>query len=503
MDGDGRLTRTVRFLGNGDREVRGHDGLLQEIVRRGAPMPAASGATTLVPGDPVRVAAVQRIFERYAVLGMGLGGVAAALNREGLPSPFAGMPGRRGGGTWSTGTIREVLRNPAYSGAMAWNRMTYAKFHGVKDGQATERAKIDGGTVRRNAEADWEIVPNSHPPLISQELFDAAQRLIKERGNPTVDQGARASRRNSNYLLSGLVRCARCGSKYQGYKTCKGRRKPGQKRIETFYYCCGGHVAHGNAKCGRALIGKDEFERLVVAAAREHLTTFTTGGGGDLLRQALVAETTDAAATTKREAELRRRAAEEERRLDGLVACLTAELAPVLGEKIVAAKRSVDALVAEADAVARERETAAAAEAVVTRALKDTDAMSVALAHATFHETREILRNIVTEVVINPADYAGEIVFRAAPLTVTAAVGLDEAALDARANAVIAARDATQADAPATAEVAAPTTAVPDAAAARGGASEQKEREDTTAKGEHVLSLVMAGAGFEPATSGL
>ncbi len=98
-------------------EVRGHDGLLQEVVRRGAPMPAASGATTLVPGDPVRVAAVQRIFERYAVLGLGLGGIAAALNREGLPSPFAGMPGRRGGGTWSTGTIREVLRNPAYSGA--------------------------------------------------------------------------------------------------------------------------------------------------------------------------------------------------------------------------------------------------------------------------------------------------------------------------------------------------------------------------------------------------
>ena len=120
--------------------------------------------------------------------------------------------------------------------------------------------------------------------------------------------------------------------------------------------------------------------------------------------------------------------------------------------------------------------------------------MSVALGHATFHETREILRNILTEVVINPADYAGEIVFRAAPLTVTAAVGLDATELDARASAVIAARDATRADAPATAQVAAPTTAVPDAATARGGPSEQKEREDTTAKGEHVLSLVMAGA---------
>ena len=50
LDGDGRLTRTVRFLGNGDREVRGHDGLLQEIVRRGAPMPAASGVPSVRPG---------------------------------------------------------------------------------------------------------------------------------------------------------------------------------------------------------------------------------------------------------------------------------------------------------------------------------------------------------------------------------------------------------------------------------------------------------------------
>ncbi|HYC78672.1 MAG TPA: recombinase family protein, partial [Planctomycetota bacterium] len=210
-------------------------------------MPAASGATTLVPGDPARVAAVERIFERYATLGMGLGAVAASLNREGLPSPFAGMAGKRGGGTWGTGTIREILRNPAYAGSMAWNRKSYAKFHSVKDGRAVERSKVDGGRSCQNAESDWEIVPDAHEALVPKALFDEANRLLKQRAGTTTDRGTRATKRNSVYLLSGLVRCGRCGSRFQGYKTIKGRRTPGARRIETLYYACGGYVCHGNA----------------------------------------------------------------------------------------------------------------------------------------------------------------------------------------------------------------------------------------------------------------
>ena len=93
LDGDGRVVRTVRFFGNGEPEVRGPDGAVIERLRRGVPTPAASGATTLVPGDPTRVAVVRRIFERYVAGGMGLGAVAAALNAEGVPAPFAGAAG--------------------------------------------------------------------------------------------------------------------------------------------------------------------------------------------------------------------------------------------------------------------------------------------------------------------------------------------------------------------------------------------------------------------------
>ncbi|HYC79311.1 MAG TPA: hypothetical protein VEI02_16960, partial [Planctomycetota bacterium] len=262
-------------------------------------------------------------------------------------------------------------------------------------------------------------------------------------------------------------------------------------RIETLYYACGGYVCHGNAKCRRALIAKDEFERLVTAATREHLESFSVGAGAGLLLEALAAESPDAEAVAKREADLRRRAADERKRLDGMVACLTPELAPVLGEKILEAKRKAEALAAEADAAARERTAAKDAAALSAALIRDAAAIGAAMEHATFHETREILRNLVVEVMIDPGRKEGEIVFHAAPLTATAAAGMDPAELDARVARTIAART----DAAAVEAGTAPDGAKEAAAHAAGEAITPEMNKDATVGDDHVLSLVMAGAG--------
>jgi hypothetical protein len=52
-------------------------------------------------------------------------------------------------------------------------------------------------------------LPGNHPPLVSQELFDAVQEVRKEhRTTP-----ATFARRYRTYLLKGLVRCVSCGGK--------------------------------------------------------------------------------------------------------------------------------------------------------------------------------------------------------------------------------------------------------------------------------------------------
>jgi hypothetical protein len=84
---------------------------------------------------------------------------------------------------WSVGTIRAILRNPAYRGDLVWNRRTFAKFHRVKGGVADARSRMDANKPRENAAADWIVVPNTHEPLVSPTQFERAQELMKSRGN--------------------------------------------------------------------------------------------------------------------------------------------------------------------------------------------------------------------------------------------------------------------------------------------------------------------------------
>ncbi len=54
--------------------------------------------------------------------------------------------------------------------------------------------------------------PAPHEPLVDVALFDRAAEILRERGE---DASLRRSNQ-SNYLLTGLVKCARCGKRYGG-----------------------------------------------------------------------------------------------------------------------------------------------------------------------------------------------------------------------------------------------------------------------------------------------
>ena len=266
--------QTIRFLDSGEREVRLTDGRVQRLIPRGSPLPVTScDRANLTPGDEAKAATVRRIFDLYVSGGIGIAAIAERLNDDRVVSAMGHRPGTRWKGTWSAGTIREILRNPAYRGATAWNRISYAKFHVVKGGQAVPRSRVALGRVRRNPQADWIIVEGTHEALVAVGVFERAQQLIRIRAAVTARAPGRSVRGDSPYALSGLVRCARCGTRWQGYRVTKGRRQPDRPRPVTLYYCCGGYVAKGNAVCPRALVGKAALEGAVIDAARKHLDT--------------------------------------------------------------------------------------------------------------------------------------------------------------------------------------------------------------------------------------
>ena len=190
------------------RVKSGHD----KIARNGLiPSRAAYGydcVTHHLPGEvagrrvinKAQAAIVVRIFTEY-VSGVSPRQIAIGLTRDNVPAP-------NGGKTWNfqsivggAGSKRGIIRNRLYIGEYLKNR-----FYNVKN---PENGKI----IKRRAETDDLItVQVPHLRIVSQELWDAADKLRTARGNKKIGAGRveRATIPRKQHLLTGLLRCDEC-----------------------------------------------------------------------------------------------------------------------------------------------------------------------------------------------------------------------------------------------------------------------------------------------------
>ena len=63
---------------------------------------------------------------------------------------------------WQPAFVTKVLENPVYTGTMVYNRIAYDE---------TNRK------IGQNPRESWRMVPDSHPAIISWELFDEVSAL--------------------------------------------------------------------------------------------------------------------------------------------------------------------------------------------------------------------------------------------------------------------------------------------------------------------------------------
>ncbi len=398
---DGTPFEIIRYLDNGERESRDIKGNVIRVLRRGDALGSTKGGSArLVLGSPDKVAVIRRIFEEYASGESGFGAIADRLNLEGIPSPGKDRSPHGGGHLWSSGTVRDLLRNPAYRGAMVWNRISYAKFHRVEAEQAKPIAKTAFGKVKRNDAANWIVVEGVHDAIVSPEVFERAQRMMASRSG-RAREALRTASGSSPYLLSGLVTCARCGSKWQGYRTHKGRRRPGQKSIVTVYYACGGYTRKGNAGCKRSLVPQKEFETVVADEASRRIEEYISGGGRETI-EAMVKETVEPVAMKEREASLRGRLASTEKRIAELVDCIMPETAAALSTKIAALQRDAKAIKEELQRIREARCDMDELVKLVREIVKDLDGVKHVMEQGTLAERRDVLRALVQQIVYDP-----------------------------------------------------------------------------------------------------
>ncbi len=150
---------------------------------------------------------IRRIF-RQSAEGCSFATIAHALNREGIPSPRVGTRHKAFG--WGASTIRTILYNERYVGIWRFKERQWVKVPGSNKRRARPR---DPGDVIEKERPDLRVVD-------AETWARVSARLLAVRGRYTRNVKADDARRNggglvrgpSQYLLSGILVCARCSS---------------------------------------------------------------------------------------------------------------------------------------------------------------------------------------------------------------------------------------------------------------------------------------------------
>lgn len=134
---------------------------------------------------------VRRIYSLF-LSGESISGIARRLSQQKVPTPSEYRGLKNAGSAWSDSVIRRILTNPTYAGNLTQNTSKKINY------KLNRKISIP----RR----EWITVNGTHEPIITQDDFDAASRLLSRRSY------SKRARTGMTHLLTGLVFCKDCGS---------------------------------------------------------------------------------------------------------------------------------------------------------------------------------------------------------------------------------------------------------------------------------------------------
>ena len=315
--------------------------------------------TKLVP-DASSAPTVVRIFKE-CVGGKGLREIANTLNKEGIPAPR--------GDLWNARRVHRVLTNEAHTGTLIFDRERPGLLN--KDGQPPIR------------------VENAWQPLVDRETLSLVRSLLHQRA-PRISHPRAVL---SPYLLSLLLRCAKCGHLMTGHSVKHGRYR---------YYVCSTADQTSKSACGPGLLPKERIERFILDRIRTHL--LSPDNLTELVKQvqdeiqALVSQREDQCRT------LAEQITDIDRRLGRLYDALETgkvivdDLGPRIAE-LRSRRAQVQQGIAELTRVAEAKENLVADLATVKYHV---EGLSALLEEASFGEQKAFLRSFVRSIDVSP-----------------------------------------------------------------------------------------------------
>jgi len=189
---------------------------------------------------------IVRMFE-LAIAGHGLAKIAKILTADGVLSPADYTASKNHDSAegefapryeWCMYIVRYIVQNQMYLGHMVQCR---------KKSQSYRTHKIVW-----NDKADWIIVENTHEAIVSQDLFDKAQKAV-------VGRTRIIKRRDEPALFSGVFYCKECGWRMAHH----------DRKDYPAYYSCGKYRSKGVNACSSHFILIEEIAGAVLHNIQE------------------------------------------------------------------------------------------------------------------------------------------------------------------------------------------------------------------------------------------
>ena len=190
------------------------------------------------PGDRNRLvpdeetAPVVREIYRLFLSGRGILSIARQLSDMRVQTPASRRTNEESF-LWSDSAVRRILSNPVYCGHTAQGKRRSIS-HRLKRSLCVPSE-------------DWIVVRDTHEPLVSEDDFERAGRLLGQGTRP-------APKKEAVYPFSGLIFCADCGRPMH-------RKTINQPYGQYVYYICSGYKKH--RVCTKHTIRADLLEKTV------------------------------------------------------------------------------------------------------------------------------------------------------------------------------------------------------------------------------------------------
>ena len=202
----------------------------------------ADGTPEIVPEEAV---IVERIFNMF-LAGMTAEGISNVLKAEKIKVPGKEL-------NFSKKMILGILQNEKYCGDCILQKTV------TVDCISKTRKKNEG-------EAPMYLVENSHPAIVSREVFNRVQEEISRRKAlppQSKKKAVTASGKYSKYALTEVLKCGECGSRYKRVTwTSRGKKQ--------IVWRCVSRLDYGKKYCKDSItVKEEELQEAIVRAIRK------------------------------------------------------------------------------------------------------------------------------------------------------------------------------------------------------------------------------------------